>query len=73
MLWSIGGVVILMSLPYAYFVMVPVNIWLYATVPDAAGSPIRKLMRAWGLLEWGQTAIGLSACCVYAWALLYPA
>jgi hypothetical protein len=73
MLWSIGGVVILMSLPYAYFVMVPVNIWLYATVPDAAGAPIRKLMRAWGLLEWGQTAIGLSACCVYAWALLYPA
>jgi hypothetical protein len=26
-----------------------------------------------GLLEWGQTAISLGACCVYAWALVLPA
>ena len=26
-----------------------------------------------GLLEWGQTAIGLGACCLFAWALALPA
>jgi hypothetical protein len=30
-------------------------------------------MRDWGLLEWGQTAIGFGACCVFAWALALPA
>jgi hypothetical protein len=66
--WIIGGTVILASWPYAYFVIVPVNIWLCSASPDAATSDVRELMRDWGLLEWGQTAIGLGACCVYAWA-----
>jgi hypothetical protein len=68
--WIIGGTVILASWPYTYFVIVPVNIWLCATPP--ARSAVRELMRDWGLLEWGQTAIGLGACCVFAWALLLP-
>jgi hypothetical protein len=69
--WIIGGTVIIASWPYAYFVIVPVNIWLYAIPP--ARSAVRELMRDWGLLEWGQTAIGLSACCFFAWALILPA
>jgi hypothetical protein len=71
--WLIGGMVILASWPYAYFVMVPVNIWLCALPATAARSAVRELMRDWGLLEWGQTAIGLSACCLFAWALVLPA
>jgi hypothetical protein len=51
--WIIGGVTILASWPYAYFVMMPVNVWLYAISPGRAVSPVRKLMRDWGLLEWG--------------------
>jgi hypothetical protein len=50
--WLIGGVTILASWPYAYFVMVPVNVWLCAFSPGKAVSPVRKLMRDWGLLEW---------------------
>jgi hypothetical protein len=71
--WLIGGFVILASWPYALFVMVPVNIWLYVIPPSAARSVVRELMRDWGLLEWGQTAFGLSACCLFAWALVLPA
>jgi hypothetical protein len=71
--WLLGGVVILASWPYAYFVMVPVNIWLCAIPARAARSTVRELMRDWGLLEWGQTAIGLAACCLFAWGLVLPA
>jgi hypothetical protein len=71
--WLIGGIVILASWPYAYFVMAPVNIWLCAIPASAARSAVREFMRDWGLLEWGQTAIGLAACCLFAWALVLPA
>jgi hypothetical protein len=69
--WLIGGATILASWPYAYFVMVPVNVWL-CTLPGTAASPVRKLMRDWGLLEWGHALIGLAAVCDFAWALEWP-
>jgi hypothetical protein len=70
--WLFGGLVILASWPYTYFVMVPVNIWLYALPASKARSAVRELMREWGLLEWGQTAMGLGACYLFAWALVSP-
>jgi hypothetical protein len=71
--WIIGGTVILASWPYTYFVVVPVNIWLCAIPAAMARSAVRELMRDWGLLEWGQTAIGFGAACILAWALALPA
>lgn len=71
--WLIGGTIILASWPYAYFVMVPVNVWICAIPPGRAVSPARKLMRDWGVLEWGHALIGLAATCVFAWALELPA
>ena len=70
--WIIGGITILASWPYAYFVITPVNVWLYAMASVKAVSPARKLMRDWGLLEWGQAMIGLAAAGVFAWALDWP-
>ena len=70
--WIIGGTVILASWPYSYFVVVPVNIWLCAIPAATARSAVRELMRDWGLLEWGQTAIGFGAGCILAWALALP-
>jgi hypothetical protein len=70
--WLIGATIILASWPYAYFVITPVNILLYGARRKAPASTIRELMREWGLLEWGQTAIGLAAACVFAWPIMLP-
>jgi hypothetical protein len=70
--WLIGGATILASWPYTYFVIVPVNVWLFAIAPGRPVSPVRKLMRDWGLLEWAHALIGFAACCDYAWALEWP-
>jgi hypothetical protein len=68
--WLIGATIILASWPYAYFVITPVNILLYDARRDA--SAIRELTREWGLLEWGQTAIGLAAAYMFAWPIILP-
>jgi Domain of unknown function (DUF1772) len=70
--WLIGGIIILASWPYAYFVMMPASIWLFVISPGTAVSALRKLMRDWGLLEWGHVLIGFTAACVFAWALELP-
>jgi hypothetical protein len=71
--WLLGAVVILASWPYAYFVMTPVNIWLYVVRRNAPPSVVRELIRDWGLLEWAQTAIGLGGACMFAWPIVAPA
>lgn len=70
--WIIGGLAILTSWPYDYFVLVPVSVWLCAVPPEKDSAPARKLMRDWGLLAWGYTLIGLTACGAFAWALEQP-
>jgi hypothetical protein len=70
--WLIGGTIILANWPYAYFVMMPVNVLLFVIPLGTAVSPLRKLMRDWGLLEWGHVLIGFAAACVFAWALELP-
>jgi hypothetical protein len=70
--WLIGGTIILSSLPYAYFVITPVNILLSGARRNAPPSTIRELVRDWGLLEWGQTAISLAASCMYGWPIAMP-
>src|ERR1700692_1822154 len=42
--WLVGGTIILSSWPYAYFVMTPVNIWLYVIGRKAPPSAIRELI-----------------------------
>jgi hypothetical protein len=50
----------------------PVNVWLFVIPAGTAVSSLRKLMRDWGLLEWGHVLIGFAAACVFAWALELP-
>ena len=74
--WLIGGATILASWPYAYFVIVPVNVWLANVPSERTLSPVRKLMREWvrdwGLLEWGHVLLGLGCTGTFAWALVQP-
>lgn len=73
MRWMFGGSIIVSSLPYVYFVVVPLSNSLSSVAPDGAGSVSRELIRDWGLLEIGLCAIALVACSFYAWALTVPA
>jgi hypothetical protein len=66
--WAIGAVFAILSWPYVFFVMAPMNNQILTLSTRDIGAA-RALVRQWGLLEYGQTAIGLVACAVYLWAL----
>jgi len=55
--WTVGGITILASWPYAYFVMMPVNIWLFA-IP--LGKPVFADPEAdagtGGFSKWGNAS-----------------
>jgi|SRR5580704_11677442 hypothetical protein len=66
--WALGALVIIMSWPYTFFIMAPLNnqiLSLRGRDVDAA----RALIRQWGLVESGLTAIGVAAVVVFLWAL----
>ena len=66
--WLIGAIIVIASWPYTFFAMVPMNnriLAVSASEPAAA----RELVRSWGLLEYGHTAIGIVACAAFLWAL----
>jgi uncharacterized membrane protein len=66
--WLIGALIQILSWPYTYFAIVPVtNRILGLSGTDAASA--RDLVRTWGLMEIGQTAIGAAACLAFLWAL----
>jgi len=67
-LWLVGALVVIASWPYTFFAIVPVTnriLALSASEPEQ----LRALVRVWGLLEIGQTAIGLAACLVFLSAI----
>ena len=67
--WLVGAIVIIASWPYTFFVVVPVNNRLLAGSPGDTSPDSRELVRDWGFLEWGLSAMGLVAAATFAWAL----
>jgi len=66
--WAIGALIVILAWPYTFFAMAPLNNQILTLAPRDIGAA-RALVRQWGQLEYGQTAIGLAACAVYLWAL----
>ena len=66
--WAIGALIVILVWPYTVFAMAPLNNQILTLGPHDIGAA-RALVRQWGLLEYGQTAIGLAASMVYLWAL----
>ena len=66
--WLIGAIIVIASWPYTFFAMVPMNNRILNISAGESGAA-RELVRTWGQLEYGQTAIGLVACGVFLWAL----
>jgi len=64
--WALGALASLLSWPYSFFTIVPMNNRILALSNDDAAAA-RELIRNWGLLEYGQTAIGAAACVLYLW------
>ena len=66
--WAFGALVIILSWPYAFFLMTPLD----NQIRGLRGSDVaaaRALVRQWGLVESGLTAIGVAAVVVFLWAL----
>ncbi len=66
--WAIGALFIILSWPYAFFAMAPVDNQILTLAPRDVGAA-RALVRQWGLLEYGQTGLGLIASAIFLWAL----
>src|SRR5215469_15257649 len=59
--WLLGAVVLLANWPYTMYVIMPTNRRLMGTPPDAATAETRQMIRQWGTLHGGRSALGLVA------------
>lgn len=66
--WLVGAIIVIASWPYTFFAMVPMNNRILA-VSAREPATARELVRTWGWLEYGHTAIGAVACASFLWAL----
>jgi Domain of unknown function (DUF1772) len=66
--WAFGAIVIILSWPYAFFVMAPLDNQIRALRgSDVAAA--RALVRQWGLVESGLTGLGLAAVALFTWVI----
>ena len=66
--WAFGAVFVILTWPFSFFVMAPLHTQILTLKPRDVGAA-RALVRQWGLLEWGQTGIGLAATAIFLSAL----
>jgi Domain of unknown function (DUF1772) len=66
--WLLGAVVLLANWPYTIYVIMPTNRRLMDTPPEAAKAETRQMIRQWGLLHSGRSALGLAATLIFLWA-----
>jgi len=67
--WLVGAALILAPWPYTIFIIMPTNHVLNSTAPAQATEQTRDLVKQWGRLHMGRSALGLAAVAAYLWAL----
>jgi hypothetical protein len=68
--WLAGALLILANWPYTLVVILPVNKRLNATPLEAASAQTRDMIKTWGSLHAGRSALGLAATAAYLWAMV---
>jgi hypothetical protein len=66
--WLLGAVVLLANWPYTVIVIMPTNRRLMDTPPEAATVETRRMLKRWGALHAGRSALGLVATLIFLWA-----
>jgi hypothetical protein len=66
--WLLGALVLLANWPYTIFVIMPTNRCLMDTPPEAATTETRRVLKRWGALHAGRSALGLVATLIFLWA-----
>lgn len=66
--WVFGGLIVISTWPYAYFVMAPLNNQILS-LRGRDVSAARELVRQWGFIESGFAAIAVVAVAMFVWAL----
>ena len=66
--WLFGAIVLLANWPYTIFVIMPTNSRLMETPPEAATAETRHMLKRWGTLHAGRSALGLAATLIFLWA-----
>jgi Domain of unknown function (DUF1772) len=66
--WLLGALVLLANWPYTIFVIMPTNRRLMDTPAEAATAETHRMIRRWGILHVGRSALGLVATLVFLWA-----
>jgi hypothetical protein len=65
--WAIGALIAILSWPYTFFVMAPLNNQILTLNPKDVGAT-RALVSQWGQLEYGLTGLAIVASAVFLWA-----
>jgi hypothetical protein len=66
--WAFGALLIVGSWLYAYFVMAPLDNQI-RSLRGGEVAAARALVRQWGIVESGLTAIGVVAVVIFLWAI----
>ena len=66
--WLLGAVVLLANWPYTIFIIMPTNRLLMDMPLEAATAETRRLIKRWGALHAGRSALGLVATLIFLWA-----
>jgi hypothetical protein len=66
--WLLGAVVLLANWPYTIYVIMPTNRRLMDTPTEAATAETRQMIKQWGILHTGRSALGLAATLIFLWA-----
>jgi Domain of unknown function (DUF1772) len=63
--WLLGALILLANWPYTIFMIMPTNRRLMDTPPEAPTAETRQIIRRWGILHSGRSALGLAATLIF--------